>query len=123
MQQAVIRGRPYGLEEISEEELAEIVRVIVDAIDPEQIVLFGSRARGDFRKDSDLDLLIVDSQPFDKTRSRRKEITRIGDLLDVVPLAIDILLHSREEVEYWKDSLNNVIARALREGRVLYERS
>lgn len=123
MQQVAIRGRPYGLEEISEDELAEIVRVIVEAIDPEQIILFGSRARGDFRKDSDLDLLIVDSQPFDSTRSRRKEITRIGDLLDVVPLAIDILLHSRDEVEYWRDSLNNVIARALREGRVLYERS
>ncbi|MFH1115548.1 MAG: nucleotidyltransferase domain-containing protein [Pseudomonadota bacterium] len=123
MQQAVIRGRPYGLEEISEEEFAKIVRVIVEAIDPEQIILFGSRAGGDFRRDSDLDLLIVDSQPFDTTRSRRKEITRIGDLLDVVPLAIDILLHSREEVEYWRDSLNNVVARALREGRVLYERS
>ncbi len=123
MQQAVIRGRPYGLEEISEDEFEEIVRVIVEAIDPEQIILFGSRARGDFRRDSDLDLLIVDSRSFDTTRSRRKEITRIGDLLDVVPLAIDILLHSREEVEYWRDSLNNVIARALREGRVLYERS
>ena len=35
----------------------------------------------------------------------------------------DILVFSREEVEYWRDSLNHVLARALREGRVFYERS
>ena len=34
----------------------------------------------------------------------------------------DILVYSRAEVEYWRDSLNHVVARALREGRVLYER-
>ena len=29
---------------------------------------------------------------------------------------------SHEDVAYWRDSLNHVLARALREGRVLYER-
>ncbi|HSB17493.1 MAG TPA: nucleotidyltransferase domain-containing protein [Bryobacteraceae bacterium] len=39
--------------------LSEIVRHLVAAVDPERIVLFGSRARGDSRPDSDVDLLIV----------------------------------------------------------------
>ena len=34
----------------------------------------------------------------------------------------DILVYSREDVEYWRDSLNHVLARALREGKVVYER-
>lgn len=34
----------------------------------------------------------------------------------------DILVFSNEEVEYWHDSLNHVLARALWEGRILYER-
>jgi len=39
--------------------LAEIVRRIRAVSDPEQIILFGSQARGDFRPDSDLDLLVI----------------------------------------------------------------
>ena len=39
--------------------LDEIVRRLVDAVDPDRIVLFGSRARDDARPDSDYDLLIV----------------------------------------------------------------
>ena len=39
--------------------LDEIVRRLVAAIDLDRIILFGSRARGDARADSDIDLLIV----------------------------------------------------------------
>ena len=34
----------------------------------------------------------------------------------------DILVYSRDDVEYWRDSLNHILARALRERKVLYER-
>ena len=39
--------------------LNEIVRRLVEAVDPDRIILFGSRARGDARPDSDIDLLII----------------------------------------------------------------
>ncbi len=39
--------------------IEEIVRRLVAAIDPDRIILFGSRARGDSGPDSDLDLLII----------------------------------------------------------------
>jgi predicted nucleotidyltransferase len=39
--------------------LDEIVRRLVEAVDPDRIILFGSRARGDARPDSDVDLLII----------------------------------------------------------------
>ncbi|MEW6348335.1 MAG: nucleotidyltransferase domain-containing protein [Thermodesulfobacteriota bacterium] len=107
----------------TEELLKRVVDIIVDAVSPEQIILFGSRARGDAGEHSDLDLLVVESRPFDKNRSRRRELALLWRLLAHVPVPKDILLYSRDEVEFWKGSLNNVVGRALREGRVLYERS
>ena len=38
-------------------------------------------------------------------------------------VAKDILVFSGQDADYWSDSLNHVLARAMREGKVLYERS
>jgi len=100
-----------------------MIRVIVDTANPEQIILFGSRARGESRHGSDVDLLIIESDPFGEKRSRRKEMAKLWRALASFPFAKDILVYSRDEVEYWRHSLNNVVAKALREGKVLYERS
>ncbi len=108
--------------DVSEKTLARIVEIIVDAAHPETIMLFGSRAAGDPKEGADIDLLIVDSRPFDEKRSRRKELARLWRRLASIPVAKDILLYSRDDVEYWRDSLNHVSARALREGKILYER-
>ncbi len=35
-------------------------------------------------------------------------------------VAKDILIYSRDEVERWRNTRNHIIARALREGKVLY---
>jgi|GEM_PF-333449 len=102
--------------------LKDIVKVVVQAASPEKVILFGSRGRGDHHRESDVDLLIVQSEPFSGKRSRRKEMARLWRLLAPFPVSIDILLFSHGEVEFWRDSLNNVVAHALREGRVLYER-
>ena len=99
-----------------------MVQAIVDATDPEQVILFGSRARGADKASSDVDLLIVHSEPFRAGRSRYRETVRAYEALSGMGVAKDILVYSRPEVEYWRDSLNHVVARALREGRVLYER-
>lgn len=102
--------------------LMEMVNIIVREAAPEAIILFGSRARGDARPDSDVDLLVVESEPFSGQRSRRLETTRLYRLLRDLPLAKDLLLFSRDEFEFWKTSLNHVIGRAYREGKVLHER-
>jgi len=109
--------------EISDQVLEKMIRVIIDAANPEQIILFGSRAKGQYRPGSDVDLLIIESDPFGEERSRRKEMAKLWRALSSFPFAKDILVYSRDEVEYWRQSLNNVVAKALREGKVLYERS
>ena len=102
--------------------LARMVQVIVDEVDPEQVILFGSRARGDADADSDVDLIVIESTPFGEGRDRGAEETRLWRVLAKFHVPKDILIYSRDEVDYWHDSLNHVLARALREGRVLYER-
>ena len=99
-----------------------MVRAIVEAADPEQVILFGSRARGDAAEESDVDLVVVESEPFGAGRCRRAETARPHRALAGFGVSKDILVYSRAEVEYWRDSLNNVLARALREGKVLHER-
>ena len=115
-------GRERYTPQVTDSLLSDMVQAIVAEVDPEQVILFGSRARGDARKDSDVDLVVVESAPFGKERSRRWEAVRLWRALSGLGVAKDILVYSRDEVEYWRDSLNHVLARALREGRVLYER-
>ena len=102
--------------------IERMVRAIVNEVDPEQVILFGSRGRGDERQDSDVDLVVVEAEPFGPKRSRHKEMVRLYHAVAGFPVAADVLVYSRDDVDYWRDSLNHVLARALREGRVLYER-
>ena len=103
--------------------LERMAAASVAAADPDRIILFGSRARGGAAADSDADLMVVKEGPFGPERSGRTEAARLIRALADFPAAKDILACSREEVEYWRDSLNSVAAEALSEGEVLYERS
>src|SRR6266404_2050933 len=101
--------------------LEQIVEVLRAAGQPERVILFGSRARGDARPDSDFDLLIV--QAVQPGNSRWQELRCLRQALRRFPIAKDLLLFRPAEFEYWRESLNHVVGRALREGRLLYERS
>lgn len=102
--------------------LQQMVDAIVREVSPEAIILFGSRARGDARADSDIDLLIVETEPFSPQRSRRKEAARLYIALKELNISKDILLYSRDEFDHWKNSASHVIGRAIREGKVLHGR-
>ncbi|MEW6236023.1 MAG: nucleotidyltransferase domain-containing protein [Candidatus Omnitrophota bacterium] len=107
---------------ISDVTLSHMVDVIVKVIQPEKIILFGSHAKGVSNPDSDVDFLIVDSKPFGPERIRRKEMARIWKALGKFMLPVDILLFTQTELESRMNSMNNVAARAIKEGRVLYDR-
>ena len=107
---------------VTDDLLDRMVRAIVDEVDPEQVILFGSRGRGDHRADSDIDLVVIETEPFGPGRNRHDEMIRLYGAVARFPAPADVLVYSRDDVEYWRDSLNHVLARALREGRVLYER-
>jgi predicted nucleotidyltransferase len=106
----------------TEELIQEMTRKIVEAVEPQMVVLFGSRARGTARADSDFDFLVVEDGPFGPERSRRAEMVKLWRLLRDFRVAKDFLVYTPAEVERWKGAPNHVVAHALREGRVLYER-
>ena len=99
-----------------------MVDVVVKEVDPQRIYLFGSYARGQAGENSDLDLLIVEREEFAPERSRRREMARIWRALASFRVPKDILVYTQDEVAYWRDTRNHIIARALREGRLLYEK-
>lgn len=109
--------------QVTEELIQKMVDIIVNEADPEKVILFGSRARGDARPDSDVDFVVVESEPFGKDRGRRDETMRIWHALSGLGVSKDILVYSSDEWEYWHDCMNHVLGRAFHEGKVLYEKS
>lgn len=107
---------------VTDELIDQMVQTVVDEVDPDQVILFGSRGRGDAREDSDVDLIVIETEPFVGPRTRHKELARLYRALAGFHVAADVLVYCRSDVEYWRDSLNHVLARGLREGRVLYDR-
>lgn len=95
----------------------EIRRRIVERFHPQRIVLFGSRARGDARPDSDYDVLII--APSDQEMSERAIPVYLA--LKGMRIAKDILWFTPGEVAEWQNVKSHLISRALREGIVLYE--
>jgi len=106
----------------TEQLIEEMTDIIVREVDPKQVILFGSQARGTARADSDLDFLIVQDHPFAPGQTRRQQMARLWRLLSRFPVSQDILVYTPDEVEEWRQCKNHVIARALREGKLLYER-
>ena len=98
------------------------VEATVAAVNPKRIIVFGSRARGDARPDSDLDLLVVTDRPFGPSHKRETELRKVRRALRGIRIPIDILLYWSDEIREWAGSPNHVIGRTLREGTIVYER-
>lgn len=100
-------------------ELRRVVHAIVASIQPDGVILFGSRARGDFRADSDIDLAILAPDGV----ARRRVAMRAYESLAAVPdrsVAVDIVVLTPSIISTERD-LTGSIARAVsREGVVLY---
>ena len=108
---------------VSEQVIEGMVQAIVEEVGPRRIYLFGSCARGTHGADSDIDLLIVEDQEFGPDRNRWSELKRIRKALKPFRVPKDILVYSQDEFETWEDSVNHIVAHAVREGKLLYERS
>ena len=98
--------------------LDNIISRIVDIADPERIILFGSAARGDMNRHSDVDLLIVKEgvDTLDLMRQIRRNLYGVG-------AAVDAIVVTPQAIERYKDSHALIIKPALQEGKVIYESS
>ena len=99
--------------------LEEITRRILAISAPEQIILFGSYARGEPGPDSDLDLLVVESS----VEAPRRESVRLRRALRGLLVPIDVVVATPQQIERHRDTIGLIYGPAVREGRVLYERA
>lgn len=103
---------------VTQELLAVVVQRILSVGCPQKIVLFGSRAKGTARPDSDLDLLIIEDSDLPRyARSARYRRVLCG----LFP-AKDIVVWTPQEVREWQAVPNAFISTVFAEGKVLYER-
>jgi len=103
--------------ELSDPRLADIVRKLIDAYQPDRIYLFGSRARGHAGPDSDYDLLVIvaDDVPAPRRRSRLAY-----EVLRGTGVAADVLVWPRSYFESRRQVKASLSATVEREGRLLH---
>lgn len=110
--------RPQGTGKPDPTGLA-IAQAVQESIRPDTVILFGSRARGDHRPNSDVDLLIVCGNGTIVPRSRAKKAIRELQQDHPDPLRVDIVTVERERFDYCRRAKNHVTAQAVRDGVIM----
>lgn len=96
-----------------------IISVIVRALNPEKIILFGSRVTDDAREDSDYDICVLKSG----ISHRRRCAMKLYEALTHVGVPVDIIVETPEGFEELKQNPYLVYSEIEKTGKVVYERS
>jgi predicted nucleotidyltransferase len=110
-------------EPVTEERIQEVARLVVDAVQPEQVILFGSQADGTARASSDIDLLVKIKDCDNPGQKRHEAYSAISTALLRVKLPCDILVYTESEFEQRKNNRYGVVSDAHNHGRSLYARA
>ena len=102
------------------EPLRTIVKEIVQTARPERVILFGSRAMGTAKQESDFDLLVV----VPNIQNERQVSRRIYRTLleKKVGVAVDLIVVGAEKLMRHRGNPYFIYREALTQGKVLYER-
>ena len=109
---------PVGLKVSVGKSLRPAIQKIVDDLNPEKIILFGSYAYGRPTPNSDVDLLIV----LETNAQLKERSWKVSRLLLPRPFPVDILVKTPREIEKAPKSGDFFLREILRRGKVLYER-
>ena len=99
-----------------DQRIREVVGRIVSRFSPSMVLLFGSRARGDARPGSDVDLIVVwrdENPPPKRSAAVRLALGRVG-------FAMDLVVVTPSEFARFKEWRGHVFHSAAREGVVLH---
>jgi predicted nucleotidyltransferase len=96
--------------------LQQMVAAIRQEIPGAEVRIFGSRARGEARTDSDVDLLITVSDQWLATHDRWSVLDRLRWTISEPSRPVDLLLFSQSQVEQRRKLRSNVVYQAYQEG-------
>jgi predicted nucleotidyltransferase len=97
--------------------LREMVNRLVNALHPERIYLFGSRARGDAQPDSDYDLLVVVKERAGEGRDMER---RAYSAMWGLRTPVEIVVMTTDYFDWMLDAAASLPATVQREGRLLH---
>ncbi len=101
-----------------------VAQAVYDAIRPLAVILFGSRARGDYRDDSDVDLLVIINDDADDratyAAARAAAHRKLDELYDL-RVGVDVLDFTKSRFAYCRRARNHVAGQALRDGVIVSE--
>ena len=96
----------------------EITRRIVEAFKPQRVIVFGSRAHGTPRPESDLDLMVE----METTLSPADRVLAVFNLFGLRSWALDVVVFTPSEVVRQRAAPESLVNAIEKEGRVVYER-
>jgi predicted nucleotidyltransferase len=103
---------------LSEEKiLGDLTRLLVERFGARKVVLFGSRARGDARHDSDFDLF-VEMESEERPPERN---ARILEAIGLRPWSLDLVVYTPDEARRVRRIPGTLLSIIDAEGRVLHD--
>lgn len=108
---------PTGFSVSVKETLPKAIQRIVEELEPEKIVLFGSYAHGNPTPDSDVDLLVI----METSNPPHERFLAVSRLLRPRPFPVDILVKTPDEISRALEIGDFFICEILEQGQVLYE--
>ena len=97
----------------------ELAKAVQSAVTPDTVILFGSRARGDHRPDSDVDLMIISKPGTMAATGLAERVAREHFRLNPPRLGVDVVTMDLDKFNYCRRAKNHVAAQALRDGVVM----
>jgi len=101
---------------VNKKEIKRVAERMAIAVNAEQVILFGSYARGDATEKSDVDLLIIAESDLPRFKRSRE----LYKLLKPHPFAMDIIVYTPQEIENGKKTDVSFVSTVLKEGKTLY---
>ena len=108
---------------ITSKQIKEVTDIIVEEIQPEKILLFGSYASGIPNKDSDIDIIVVVNNELNKN-NRIENVVRLNMKTALPNLLFpkDFKMYSLDEYKRLKGNKYSFLGSALQNAKTLYER-
>ena len=96
--------------------LSAILERIIRVASPDKVILFGSYARGEATKGSDIDLIVLKKG----VKQRKKLAQDIYIALIGIPASVDVIVETPERLEKYKTMPGMIYKHVLSEGLVVY---